>query len=61
MISDGETIKTKMVDLKNLYNFIADNLFIWNDLSNENYVWILIFEIWIFKRPRMEKQPRQKL
>jgi len=27
MTSDGETTKTKVVDLQELYNFIVDNLF----------------------------------
>jgi hypothetical protein len=35
--------KTKVIDLKELYNFIVDNFFIWNHLSKENYV--LIFHI----------------
>ena len=29
MTSDGEIIKIKVIDLKKLYNFIVDNLFIW--------------------------------
>jgi hypothetical protein len=37
MISDGETTKTKVVDLKKLCNFVVDNFFIWNYLSKENY------------------------
>jgi hypothetical protein len=28
---DGEMTKTKVVDLKKLYNFIIDNFFIWNN------------------------------
>jgi hypothetical protein len=31
-ISDGETTKTKNVDLDKLCNFIVDNFFIWNYL-----------------------------
>jgi len=30
--SDGETSKTKVVDLEKLYNFIVDDFFIWNNL-----------------------------
>jgi len=33
MTSDGEMTKTKVVDLKKLYNFVVDNFFIWNHLS----------------------------
>jgi hypothetical protein len=28
MTSDGETIKTKVVDFEKLYNFVVDNFFI---------------------------------
>ena len=41
--------KTKAVNLEKLYNFIVDNFFIWNHLSNENYVWFLTFGIRIFQ------------
>jgi len=44
MASDGEMVKTKFIDLEELYNFIVDNFFFWNHLSKENYVWI--FHIW---------------
>jgi hypothetical protein len=37
MISDGETSKTKVVDLEKLCNFAVDNILIWNILSNKNY------------------------
>jgi len=40
MILDGQTIKTKGVDLEELYNFIVNNFFISNHLFKENYVWI---------------------
>ena len=30
MTSDGQTAKTKVVDLKKLWNFVVDNFFIWN-------------------------------
>jgi hypothetical protein len=39
MISDGETPKTKVVDLEKLCNFIVDNFFIWNHLLLQNVVW----------------------
>ena len=38
--SDGETTKMKVVDHEKLWNFVADNFFIWNHLVKENYVWI---------------------
>jgi hypothetical protein len=62
MTSDGETTKTKVVDLKKLCNFVVDNFFIWNNLLKENYGQIsshLKFKF--FKRPRMEKGQRPKL
>ena len=40
MTSDGETAKTKVVDLKKLYNFVVDYFFIWIHLVKEKYVWI---------------------
>ena len=33
MISDGETIKMKVVDLEKLWNFVDDNFLIWNHLE----------------------------
>ena len=38
MTSDGETTKTKVIDLKKLNNFAVDNIFIWNHLAKDNYV-----------------------
>jgi hypothetical protein len=38
MSSDGEMTK-KAVDLEGLCNFVVDNLFIWNHLCKESYVW----------------------
>jgi hypothetical protein len=35
-ISDGETTKTKVADLKRLWNFVVDKIFIWSHLY---YVW----------------------
>jgi len=40
MDSDGDMTKAKDIDLEELYKFLVDNIFIWNHLSNENYVWI---------------------
>ena len=37
MTLDGETTKTKVVDLEKLCIFIVDNFFIGNHLSKENY------------------------
>jgi hypothetical protein len=62
MTSDGEMTKTKDVDLEEQYNFIVDNLFIWNHLSEKNSVWIShILKFKIFKRLQMEKRPKSKL
>jgi len=34
MILDGETTKTKLVDIEKLYNFVVKNIFIGNIYSN---------------------------
>jgi hypothetical protein len=34
-----KTTKTEVVDLKTLFNFVADNFFIWNHIIIEKYVW----------------------
>jgi hypothetical protein len=39
--------KTEVVDLEELYNFVADNYFIWNYLTIEEYIWIS--HIWNLK------------
>jgi len=60
--SDGETPKTKVVDLENLCNFVVVDVFNWNHLFMENYSWIsshLKFKF--FTWPRMEKWPKSKL
>ena len=44
MTSDGQIAKTKVIDLKKLWNFVVDNFFIWNHLVMKNYVWIS--QIW---------------
>jgi len=52
----------KVVDPKKLWNYVADNFFIWNNLPKETYIWIsknLKFEF--FKQPRMDKQEKQNL
>ena len=35
MTSDAETTKTKVVDSKKLYNFVVDDIFIWNRLDSQ--------------------------
>ena len=32
--------QNKVVDIKNLCKFLVGNFFIWNHLSNKNYIWI---------------------
>ena len=39
MTSDGETSKTKVVDLEKLCNFVVENFFIWGHLLLENVIW----------------------
>jgi hypothetical protein len=41
--------QTKVIDLEMLCNFIVNNFFIWNHLSNENYVCFLKFKIQNFQ------------
>jgi hypothetical protein len=41
--------KTKVVDLEELFNFVLDNLFIWNNLSKEIMFEFLTFAIQIFQ------------
>jgi hypothetical protein len=56
MISDGEMVKVKVLDLKELYNFVVANFFTLNHLSKENYVSISpILKFKIFKRSWMEE------
>jgi hypothetical protein len=38
MISNGETTKTKVVDLEKFYNFVVDNFLIWNHQVEDNYI-----------------------
>lgn len=48
---DWRKEKNKVVDLKELYNFVVA-IFIWNHLLNKNSVWIShILKTEIFKRP----------
>jgi hypothetical protein len=62
MTSEGETTKTKLVDLEKLCTFVVDNFFIWNDLSNEKYGQTFShLKFKIFKRHRMEKWQKPKL
>ena len=59
--SDGETTKIKVVDLEKLYNFVVDNFFIWNHCHRKLRLNFSNLKFEFFKRPRMEKQPKQKL
>jgi hypothetical protein len=56
MTSNGKTTKMKVVGLKKLWNFVVDNILVWNHFVMQNFVWIFKFEI--FKRPQMEKPPK---
>jgi len=45
--------KTKVVDLDDFYNFVVDDLFIWNHLVPQNSIrssQILKFKFWIIKK-----------
>jgi hypothetical protein len=39
-ISDRKTTNMIVVGLKKLWNFVVDNVLIWNDLVMQNYIWI---------------------
>jgi hypothetical protein len=50
ILLDGEMTKTKVIDLDGFYQFVVDNLFIWNHLLSQTIVWnchILKFKFWI--------------
>jgi hypothetical protein len=59
MTAFEKTIKTKVVDLENLWNFVVDNFFSFEIiLLSKTTFEFLKFEIQIFfKWPRMEKLP----
>jgi hypothetical protein len=46
-MSNGQTAKMKVVDLKKLWNFVVDNLLIWIHLVMETTFEFLKFEIQI--------------
>ena len=59
-MSDKDELYIKVVVLGEIYNFVVQtffnlrsfgypNIFIWNNLSKENYVWFLKLKIWIFQ------------
>ena len=45
----------------NLRSFGCPNIFIWNNLSNENYIWFLKFKIWIFQTASDGETPKTKV
>jgi hypothetical protein len=51
--SKEKTTNMKVVGIEELWNFVVDNVLVWNHLVMQNYVWILKFEF--FKLPRREK------
>ena len=46
---DGDMTKTKVVDLKKLYNFVVDNFSFEIIYSGKTLFEFLTFEIWIFQ------------
>jgi hypothetical protein len=60
-VSGGEMTTTKVVDFQKLCTSVVDNFLIWYHPSNKITFEFLTFEIQIFKRPWMEKRPKQKL
>jgi hypothetical protein len=55
-ISKEKTTNMKVVGIEELWNFVVDNVLVWNHLVMQNYVLILKFEF--FKLPPMEKPPK---
>jgi hypothetical protein len=39
--SNGKITNRKVIGLEKLYNFVVDNVLVWNHLVIQNYVWIL--------------------
>ena len=71
-MSDEDELYIKVVVLDEMYNFVVQtffnlrsfgypNTFIWNNLSNENYVWFLKFKIWIFQTTSDGEMPKTKV
>ena len=57
-------IKTKVIDIDELYNFVIDDFFIWNHLVFENIVWSchnLKFKFYIGQSNSDEKITKIKL
>lgn len=65
MNTNEEISKTKVIDCEETYNFIVDNLSVWNHLECQNSVWIShILKLKFFKlskRIQKEKWLIQKL
>jgi hypothetical protein len=65
MKSSEDKLSIKDVYLDQIYNFVVDNFFIWNNLDPINYVWSLyIMNSKFFKFskwPQMEKSRKPKL
>ena len=59
--SDGEMTKMNFVILKRLWNFVVDNVLIWNHLAMRKLFEFKILKFKFYKRPRMEKLPKWKL
>ena len=71
-MSDEDELYIKVVVLDEIYNFViskffnlrsfgCSNIFIWNYLSNKNYVWFLKFKIWIFQTASDGEMPKTKV
>ena len=72
MMSDEDELYIKVVVPDEIYNFLVQtffnlrlfvcpNIFIWNNLSNENYVWFLKFKIWNFQTTPDGETPKTKV
>jgi hypothetical protein len=45
-----KTTNMKVVGIEELWNFVVDNVLVWNYLVMQNYVWILKFEFFKLAR-----------
>jgi hypothetical protein len=42
--SKEKTTNMKVIGIEELWNFVVDNVLVWNNIFMQNYVWILKFD-----------------
>ena len=71
MMSDQDELYIKVVVLKEIYNFVDQTILIWDRLDIQIFSFKIIYltkitfdfenlKFEFFKRPQMEKRPKQK-